>query len=193
VQLVQDVEEVFQSLDHDISRFKHSSGLHCKVGCGKCCLKPDIEATVLEFIPFAYQLYMEGKALQWLDNPNLDQSICAVLDTNSQGIGQCSSYVTRGLICRLFGFSARLNKYGHKEFVTCQVIKLEQPEEFAKAYEDTKAGIPVPLMRDYYMRLRSIDSTLGEQFYPINVAIRRAIETVLQHFSYQEEQGVTIH
>ncbi|MGE0590660.1 MAG: YkgJ family cysteine cluster protein [Cyclobacteriaceae bacterium] len=189
--MVQEVEAVYLTLDEEISNFRHSSGLHCKPGCGKCCLKPDIEATTLEFIPFAYHLYKEGKAIEWLSNPNLNNSICAIVDTNLEN-GHCSSYATRGLICRLFGFSARMNKYGHKELVTCQVIKTEQPGQFLAAYGEVVAGSPIPLMRDYYMKLRAVDWELSNQFFPINVAIRKAIETVLHYYSYREDESVTI-
>ncbi len=190
--LVREVEEVFLSLDKEISDFKQWSGLHCKVGCGKCCLKPDIEATILEFLPFAHQLYKEGNAIKWLENPDLDQSLCSILDTAHLGAGHCSSYATRGLICRLFGFSARLNKYGHREFVTCQVIKTELPTQYNAVQAQTIQGRQVPLMRDYYMKLHGIDWELSQKFYPVNTAIKKAIETVLHHYSYREDMGVTI-
>ena len=61
------VEEEFQNLDREISSFQSWSGLGCKVGCGKCCFKPDIEATVLEFLPFAQYLHEQDKAFEWLE------------------------------------------------------------------------------------------------------------------------------
>jgi hypothetical protein len=48
------VKAVFEKLDKEIAAFQSWSGLHCKFGCGKCCTKPDIEATILEFLPFIY-------------------------------------------------------------------------------------------------------------------------------------------
>ncbi len=191
-QLVQQVEEVYLNLDKEISEFTQSSGLHCKAGCGKCCLKPDIEATILEFLPFAYHLYKEGKAIQWLENPALSNSLCAILDSNRMGIGHCSSYQDRGLICRLFGFSARRNKYGGRELMSCQVIKTEQPTEFLLAQAAVIAGNQVPLMRDHYMKLHGIDWELSEKFYPINTAIKKAIETVLHYYAYREDLDVTL-
>lgn len=167
--------------------FKQWSGLHCKAGCGKCCLKPDIEATILEFIPFAVHLHKNGTAIAWLEKLNQQEStICSIL--NTQGIGgNCSAYAYRGLVCRLFGFSARTSKYGERELVTCTTIKTGQPETFHRATAAVKANAPIPLMRDYYMRLRSIDSGLQQEFYPINIAIKKAIETVLHYYAYREE------
>ncbi|MBX2940831.1 MAG: YkgJ family cysteine cluster protein [Cyclobacteriaceae bacterium] len=189
-QLVHDVEDVYLKLDEEIATFKKRSGLGCKSGCGKCCLKPDIEATALEFIPFAYQLYKQGKAIAWLENPLLGNSLCAILDSNMSGVGHCTAYQYRGMICRLFGFSAKLNKYGHKELITCRVIKTEQPETFIAAYAETVAGANVPLMRDYYMKMYAIDWELSQKFYPINDAIKKAIETVLHYYAYREEEGL---
>ncbi len=187
-QLVHDIEDVYLTLDKEIATFKKHSGLGCKSGCGKCCLKPDIEATILEFIPFAYHLYKQGKAIEWLENPVLNNSLCAILDSSLSGVGHCTSYAYRGMICRLFGFSAKLNKYGHKELITCQVIKTEQPGAFLTAYTETVAGNPVPLMRDYYMKMYAIDWELSQKFYTINTAIRKAIETVLHYYAYREEE-----
>lgn len=191
-QLVHDVEEVFLALDEEIAVFKTRTSLSCKSGCGKCCLKHDIEATVLEFIPFAYHLYKQGKAIEWLENPSLSNALCSILDSNLPGVGHCTSYNHRGMICRLFGFSAKLNKYGSKELITCQVIKTEQPEAFLTAYAETMAGSPTPLMRDYYMKMYGVDWELSQKFYPINTAIRKAIETVLHYYAYREEEGVVV-
>jgi len=191
-QLVREVEEVFLTLDEEISSFKHRTGLGCKSGCGRCCLKPDIEATVLEFIPYAHHLYKQGKAMEWLENPALSNSLCAILDSNQPGIGHCTTYAHRGMICTLFGFSAKLNKYGSRELISCQVIKTEQPEAFLTAYTETLAGSPTPLMRDFYMKMYAIDWELSQKFYPINTAIKKAIENVLHYYAYREDQGVTI-
>jgi hypothetical protein len=64
---VQGVEAVFEQLDNEIASFQGWSGLHCKFGCGKCCFKADIEATVLEFLPFAYYLHQNDLAFDWLE------------------------------------------------------------------------------------------------------------------------------
>ena len=64
---VRAVEQVFENLDREISTFQSWSGLHCAWGCGKCCFKPDIEATILEFLPFAHYLYTQNLAFEWLE------------------------------------------------------------------------------------------------------------------------------
>jgi uncharacterized protein len=183
---VQAVEEVFRKLDSEIATFQSWSSLSCKFGCGKCCYKADIEATALEFLPFAHYLYEKDLAFEWLDGLKAATSpLCMILDPAKNGAGLCSEYIYRGLICRLFGYSARTNKYGSKELVTCQIIKTEQAEAFNVAKEKVENNETVPVMNQYYMQLHAIDPELARDFYPINQAIRRAIETVLHYYAYR--------
>ncbi len=181
------VEEVFVELDQEIARFQEWSSLHCKWGCGKCCFKADIEATVLEFLPFAHYLYINGQASDWLERiKQSDAFICHILNPTRDGAGLCTEYPHRGLICRLFGFSARTNKYGAKELVTCEIIKTEQAQAYEQASQQVaKQEGAVPLMHNYYLKLHAIDHELAHTFYPINQAIRRAIETVLAWYAYR--------
>jgi Fe-S-cluster containining protein len=180
------VEDVFEKLDQEISQFQTWSGLHCKFGCGKCCFKPDIEATILEFLPFAHYLYNAGLAEQWLDKlTTTDSTICLILNPTQAGAGLCTEYKHRGLICRLFGYSARTNKYGARELVTCQIIKTEQTANFEKAVQEIAQEGSVPVMSQYYMQLHSIDFELTREFFPINIAMRKAVETILQYYAYR--------
>jgi hypothetical protein len=64
---VRAIEEVFEKLDQEIASFQSWSGLHCAWGCGKCCYKADIEATILEFLPFAHYLYQQDLAYTWFE------------------------------------------------------------------------------------------------------------------------------
>lgn len=184
---VRAVERVFNDLQKATASFQSSSGLACKPGCGKCCFKPDIEATILEFLPFAYHLHKTDKALEWLEKFREHQSdICFILNPFTNNIGQCSEYQHRGLICRLFGFSGRRNKYGKAELVTCTIIKTEQSENYERVKSGLeKSKVQMPMMNSYYSRLSGIDHELTRQFYPINVAIRKAIEEVLHYYAYR--------
>ena len=180
------VEAVLQKLDEEIAAFQDWSSLHCKFGCGKCCFKADIEASVLEFLPFAHHLYLHDKAFEWYENLKKTTSpICLILDPTQNGAGLCSEYKYRGLICRLFGYSARTNKYGKRELVTCQIIKTEQQESFEAASQNIEQGKQVPVMNEYYMRLHAIDPDLAREFFPINEAIKRAIEAILHYYAYR--------
>jgi uncharacterized protein len=183
---IQAVEVLFEKLDQEIATFQSSSGLHCKFGCGKCCYKADIEATTLEFLPFAYHLYKTDIALEWLEKlKTTTDSICLILNPTQNGAGLCSEYIYRGMICRLFGYSARTNKYNKAELVTCQIIKTEQANHYQQAVNKIENGGEVPIMSNYYMQLHAIDFELTREFFPINQAIARAIETILHYFAYR--------
>jgi Fe-S-cluster containining protein len=180
------VEEVFKKLDEEIAAFQSWSSLHCKFGCGKCCFKPDIEATILEFLPFAYHLYKNDLAFEWLEKlKTTDSSLCLILNPTQNGAGLCSEYPHRGLICRLFGYSARTNKYGKPELVTCQIIKTEQEGAYQQTTSKIDEAPALPIMSQYYMQLHAIDFELTREFFPINEAMRRSIETILHYFAYR--------
>jgi len=183
---VQHVEAVFKKLDDEISKFQSWSTLQCEFGCGKCCFKPDIEATALEFLPFALHLFKTHQAEEWLSRlSETNADVCLILHPHQSGAGLCSEYTHRGLICRLFGYSARTNKYGKRELVTCQIIKTGQAEKFADAERKIENGMDVPVMNEFYMQLASIDFDMARTFYPINQAIRKAIEAVLHYYAYR--------
>jgi len=180
------VAALLTKLDGAIADFQAATTLHCKWGCGKCCFKADIEATPLEFLPFALHLHQQQLAEQWLTRlTETDSPVCQILSPTQSGAGLCSAYAHRGLICRLFGYSARTNKYGAAELVTCAVIKTEQAESYGEAAKRVSEGLPIPIMHEYYLQLASIDFDLARQYYPINQAIRRAIEQVLHYYAYR--------
>jgi Fe-S-cluster containining protein len=187
--LAAETSALFKELDLEIEQFQKHTGLHCKFGCGKCCLKPDIEAAILEFIPFALQVYREGNAVRWLEKISSGGSICVILDEHQPGQGHCSQYLYRGLICRLFGYSARRNKYDKKELVTCQIIKSESVEQFNRASDQINTSLEVPMITDYYARLKSIDPDLGSIFKPVNQTIRSAIELVENYMAYSKQEA----
>ncbi len=186
---VKAVEEVFGELEKEISLFQKNTKLGCIAGCGACCKKPDIEATPLEFLPFAYELYKRGEAENVLEKLNNNPgNICIIFKAfaeQNNNAGTCTEYKHRGLICRLFGFSARLDKYGKPELATCKIIKETQAENYNDAVTKIGEGLAIPVMRDYYFRLRSVDANLSDKFYPINIAIKEAIEHVLMYYAYR--------
>ena len=65
---------------------------------------------------------------------------------------------------------------------------MEQSGPYTEAMEKIVKGEFVPVMNHYYMRLLAIDRDLARDFYPINEAIRRAIETVLHYYAYRNQE-----
>jgi len=178
------VEQLFVELDACLARFQQNIPIHCPPGCGKCCLKPDIEATVLEFLPLAMHLFRQGKAEAWYEKLKTEPpALCILLHPMQTGKGMCGSYPHRGLICRLFGYAVRTNKYGKPELVTCQVLRT-QPG-YTRAETIAQTGNDVPHIRNWYLRLQVIDPVLGNERLPINEAICKALEVVMLDMTYR--------
>jgi len=185
---VRAVRRVFLKLDREIASFQRDTGLKCLSGCGECCKKPDIEATPLELLPLALNLYDEGRAEQFLEEVRNNSGLCHAFRPYVTNFGgMCSIYPDRGLICRLFGFTARRNKEGKPELVTCKLIKADQASNYEDATKRISKGKHVPIMSNYYSLLSSIDPSLC-QFYPINEAMAHALETVLAYYAYRRRR-----
>lgn len=188
---IKEVELVFADLEKDVQEFKSKTGLGCLSGCGQCCNKPDIEATVLEFIPFAYHLFQEEKAEGFMDQLEARgaNSYCQNFhEIVPEGkAGNCENYAYRGLVCRVFGYAASTDKNGEPRLATCKLMKTHFEEAYIRAVEAIRGGEKVPIINHYFMRLNAIDPRLTEKLYPINQAISLAIQYVSFHFTYAEE------
>ena len=175
----------------EISTFQNQTKLHCLSGCGNCCTNPTLEASPLEFLPWAFHLFLIGKAEDTLKELNQKEkhSICHIyspLNLIDSTMGRCNNYKYRGLICRLFGYAATRDKYGQQRLVTCKIIKENQGNLHQDTIEAISKGLYVPLFTDYYMQLSQIDFNLGSKVEPINKALKLAIEEVLQYYAYRD-------
>ena len=186
---VRSVERLFGRLDQEIKAFQTTSGIHCLSGCGHCCTKPDIDATPLEFLPYAFDLFLRNQAEVMLERLRNEASpICVIyapLSVDNKSKGSCGTYAYRGLICRLFGYGATRDKFGQLRLATCKLIKEAQAEQYTQTVEDLKNGMQIPIFSDYYQRLAQIDMRLGTTYLPVNKALEEAIETVLHHYAYR--------
>ena len=186
------VEEIFQELEQESRQFHEQAGMGCLSGCGFCCANPEVPATPLEFLPLAFDLYEKGLAddiANQLANQE-DPGICVVYRSNPADVtkGFCGNYSKRGLICRLFGASARKNnKTGLRELITCKILKAEKPDSFQSVTERINSDMEIPLAPAYYTRIKDVDEALTNQ-YPVNQAILMAIELVLRYKFYQESE-----
>ena len=185
---VQLVEMLFYDLELEATQFEKSSGLTCVSGCGNCCKHPDLDASPLEFLPWAFHLFLNGEAENTLTTLNeIDSKTCHIYKSLSVfGQGRCSDYKYRGLICRLFGFAASKDKYGNLRLATCKIIKEGQAEQYNSTFEAISKGLYVPIFTDYYMKLSQIDHQMGNRILPINNALKVALEEVLQYYSYRD-------
>ncbi|MFC0264514.1 YkgJ family cysteine cluster protein [Fontibacter flavus] len=188
----QEVRKVFDELDMEIKAFLATSKLTCISGCGLCCSNPKVSASVLEFLPLAFDLYEKEKAekaLELLENTTEDQ-FCILYKSLSldNAMGFCSDYANRGMICRLFSSSYRNNKESKKEIITCKKIKEGKKELYQKAAKEVNEDLALPSSSGAYSQLYSIDFQMTAKQMPINQAIREALEAVLTYKFYTENQ-----
>lgn len=181
------VEGLFHQLEQESAQFQQLSGLSCVSGCGKCCTYPDIEASPLEFLPWAFHLFLNGEAEKTLLRLNeTNTSTCLIYKPLSvMDQGRCSNYKYRGLICRLFGFAANTDKYGTLRVATCKIIKEGQADTYTTTAEAIEKGLNVPVFTEYYMQLNQIDFRLGNIILPVNKALKMALEEVLHYYAYR--------
>jgi Fe-S-cluster containining protein len=187
------VENFYTELDKDLAAFQSQSKLSCLAGCSACCHAPTIEATVLELLPLAFHLYKENKAEEFYDNLlSNESSLCMLYKPVQTALrkGACADYPYRALVCRLFGFSFNRDKAGKPVMLVCKDIKNNQPEAYETVSKEAQEGKELPIAGDYYMKLTDIDFYLTQHSYPINEAMRHALEMVMNHFHYAEVVGV---
>ncbi|MDH5603744.1 MAG: YkgJ family cysteine cluster protein [Cyclobacteriaceae bacterium] len=191
-QRVRAVGRIFNDLEKETVKFKAQTGLSCLPLCGFCCTRPNVMASPVEFLPFAWSLYKEQRAEIFLDGLDQDDGaqcpLFRVIKAGEQK-GFCGHYQSRGLVCRLFGFAAMINKHGQPELSTCKLIKEDQPEKYQHASRALKEGLKVPVYKDYYQRLANIEPGGKVELIGVNGAIRKALEMVLWDRQYRRRAG----
>ena len=142
------VETLFEQLEQESRQFESTAGLSCVSSCGNCCTYADIEASPLEFLPWAFHLFLNGEAektrILLRTNESATCFIYKPLTIVNQG--RCSTYKYRGLICRLFGFAANKDKYGNLRLSTCKIIKEGQTEQYKSAADAISKGLYLSLI-----------------------------------------------
>jgi uncharacterized protein len=186
------VKEIFFELEQEAKKFHQEAGMGCLPGCGFCCANPQVPASPLEFIPLAFDLYEKNLAESILNELESQEKPgnCIVYRSQKEDEtkGFCGNYSNRGLICRLFGASARKNKYGVKELITCKILKEAKKEAFELASTRINSDLEIPIATAYYTQLKDVDESLCHQ-YPVNEAIAIALGLVLRYKFYTEESG----
>lgn len=197
---IQPLLELYQELDFKIEKFKRETGLECLRGCGECCAIESrrIEVSMVELIPLALHLWEVGKAEGYLKELNqMDKDEPCVFYRRSppkKEEGCCSIYPWRPLICRLFGFSAFENKYGQPMAVLCSVLKKSRPEGVKEIDLKIQKGLEIPVNSYYAKRVALLYPVYGKERFPINEAIKKAIEWVGFYLELlrKEENGLKI-
>lgn len=172
--------EIYSELDSKIERFSTLSNLSCIPGCRICCISSSnkIEATILEFLPLAIHMWNTKIAEEFLLKlGNIDENDpCVLLEADPllKPEGGCKYYNYRPVVCRVFSFSA-VRKKDSIEPIICKYIKQKEPE----VLERVKLHINLaPFASDYKMKILFLDPNLGTKNFPINIALRNALEYI---------------
>jgi Fe-S-cluster containining protein len=183
---VLNLQKVFDEMGETFSGFQKATGLTCLPGCGKCCLFPDVESTVLECLPMALKLHKEGTLEEWMTKLESADEVCVMWKGDrSSGAGQCTAYDVRPSICRLFGASGYFDKNHNVSLSVCKLIKETYPEVLKKISEG-RTTENTPMISQWYTRIQSLGSVELLERRPMNKAILGALELVGFYAQYQE-------
>lgn len=173
---------VFAVTEKKVHAFQKKSGLSCAEGCGHCCLSADVETTVIEMYPIAEHLLQASRAEEYFDKAKQKdfKGPCVFYrpDPLVPDKGRCSIYPFRPTICRLYGFSALLDKRGAKQLYTCPVIKLKDAAKVKETQKRINMGLLIPVMKEISAQVYQVDPHKGDKYHPINKALKLAIEAV---------------
>lgn len=179
------VLRVYDHLQAHIERLKGKTDLRCVEGCGRCCDNPRVEASVLECLPLAAELWVKGQApetLKILEQAENKPCVFFKRDPLVEGHGRCTVYPYRPLVCRLYGFSANRDKQKNPIFVGCPMIREAFPRAYESAENLAETNAPqMPSMSDYGARIAAADPDLSKKTFNINHAVREALLKVGLH------------
>jgi Fe-S-cluster containining protein len=174
------VLELYSEMDRRTSEFQSRTGLQCPPGCGQCCESATSEATVIELLPAAEELFSRREAQQWLERiasiRENERCVFYQPDPLIPGNGRCDLYILRPSVCRLFGFAVIKNKDGKPELLTCRRQKEQIPVLVKKAQEAISRGMAVPSFNYFFLQIVALEPSLGRHRLPINQALQFALE-----------------
>jgi Fe-S-cluster containining protein len=179
--LCQHISEHYRLMSEAFGSAQTSAGLRCPTDCGKCCTTPTIEASVMEMLPMALELFHQGEAEEMLTELGTrDLSTCVLLErfTADGARGWCRMYAQRPSVCRMFGVGAVLRKDDERELSLCRELRTLFTSEVARI---DKAQMP--LMSEWGLRGLQIHPDFLRERRPISIALCMALEKVLFHKS----------
>jgi Fe-S-cluster containining protein len=179
------LEKLYAEMAAVFSSYQGATGLACLAGCGRCCMNPEIEASLYEMIPMALAIYDEGKLDEWVERleaggrDNCEAYVSGARD----GEGTCGRYNERPSVCRMFGVAGRYDKQGSVTLSICRYIR----EHHGVA--EGPVNLPLaetPMMVDWSYRLAALEPKLIQEKLPINKALLKALQKVALYATYQE-------
>jgi uncharacterized protein len=172
--------DLYDTIDEKVNVLSKQTGIACKKFCSTCCETPstNIETTIFEMMPLCLDLWQTNMAENILNRiSSTDPAGQCIFYTSGKlhdGVGYCSIYKYRPLVCRLFGFSAVIKKNNEIDIFACSIIKKNFISEISKIKENKWDDI---ILISYYSRqCSSLNASLGEQKYSVNMAVKLGLE-----------------
>lgn len=178
--MIEKVRGLYAEADQATGIFARASGIVCRSGCGDCCNDPGVEASPVEMLPIANELFKAGRLSQAYDRLEEMPKRCIFYAPHprDETKGRCGIYENRPLVCRLFGFAGTRNKRGAMSLAACRWHKRETPELMETVISQVERGeLEAPVFADFRMRLRGVVPSVEEPL-PINEAFKKAAERV---------------
>ncbi|MGE3611802.1 MAG: YkgJ family cysteine cluster protein [Bacteriovoracaceae bacterium] len=177
------LQKIYDEMGQTFSLYQNQTGLHCLNSCGKCCLNPEIEASILEMIPMALRIFDDGKLEEWLAKLEDPQRDYCLAYQGSGEKGQCTLYEQRPSVCRMFGVAGYYNKQQEITLSICKYIK----EFYSDEIKNLEPSNLTPVMATWSSKLTSLDPQLILERKPINSALKEALHKVALYAQYQEK------
>jgi len=172
----------YREIDSMTAEFKSNTGLNCLPFCKACCssLRGEIEASVFECLPLSIYLWQIREAeffLHELDRTGSNHPcrLCNA-DENLPVSGGCKFYQWRPLVCRLFGFSAVLDKHGQAKIALCRTIRKADPDAEERINRLIFKRMGVPVIPHLAQKASSLNPSLGQKRYPFHLGLKLALE-----------------
>jgi uncharacterized protein len=176
--------KLYSEADAATAAVAAATGLTCPTGCARCCESPHIHASIAEMMPVAEAVLEAGQAeALWERAAAAEGEPCILLERHGPGLGGCSVYALRPIVCRLFGYAAVRGRGGLPELSVCAIHAAEQPEIATRARNLVTAGLEAPLFMEMQERSGELDPDAAT-LHPINRALRLAIERVALRTRY---------
>lgn len=179
------LQKLYQEMSDTFSSYQNKSGLQCMSSCGRCCINPEIEASLYEMIPMALSIYDEGELENWVVKLSTsEQTTClALIPGQNIGDGKCGQYNGRPSVCRMFGVAGYKNK---KHEVTLSICKfLKEHHKLTDPPQNLTAD-NTPMMTEWSYKLSALEPKLIQERMPINKALLFALQKVALYAQYQE-------
>lgn len=178
IEILLELNKIFE----EFSAFQAKVDLPCPSGCGKCCFKADIYCTPIELLPMALALVERGEGEATYDKciqHSADHCLFMEIADKKSGMGMCSEYLHRPLVCRTFGVAGRHDKNGLINFSVCTTLKEVYPLRYEALLNAKLSDSEVAFIDDSKSRLLNIDPAFLEKEFPINEALAIMLEKVL--------------